>query len=358
MTRAGRTEQTGNRTAAVRGASPCISVVMPVRNAVDTIEQAVTSIRRQTDADWELIVVDDASTDATPALLADCCRRDGRIRIARQDTHLGIAAALNLGLGAARGNYIARMDADDISRPQRLRRQRQFLETHPEIGLVACRVEFGGDRQRQAGYAAYVDWTNSLLTPEAIARNRFVESPLAHPSVMFRRALAVAHGGYRQGAFPEDYELWLRWLEAGVRMAKLADELLVWQDPPQRLSRRDSRYSRMSFYQCKAEYLARWLALHNPSHPEVIVWGAGRETRRRAELLVEHGVEISDYVDIDPNRIGQRIHGRMVLHERQLATPGNVFVVSYVGSRGARNDIRARLCALGYRELVDFVIAA
>ena len=226
------------------------------------------------------------------------------------------------------------------------------------MGLVACRVEFGGNREAQAGYAAYVDWTNSLLEPEAIALNRFVESPLAHPSVMFRRELVDRFGGYRQGAFPEDYELWLRWLDAGVRMAKLPEVLLTWSDPPGRLSRTDGRYSVRAFYECKLEYLARWLAANNPRHPEVIVWGAGRETRKRAELLVRHGIRIVAYVDIDPRKLGQTIHGRPVLREDDLPAPGRGFVVSCVGSRGARDDIRGRLSGRGDVEGVHFILAA
>jgi hypothetical protein len=226
------------------------------------------------------------------------------------------------------------------------------------VRLVGCQVEFGGDRETHAGYALHVDWTNSLTTPEEIGLNRFVESPFAHPSVMFRRELLARHGGYRDGPFPEDYELWLRWLDAGVAMAKLPEKLLVWNDPPGRLSRTDARYSFQAFYETKAVYLARWLARYNPRHPNVVVWGAGRETRKRAEHLVRHGVRVTHYVDIDPRKIGQTIHGRPVLAEDQLPGPAEAFVVSYVGSRGAREDIRHRLTARGFREGAHFVMGA
>src|SRR6185436_16591977 len=113
-----------------------------------------------------------------------------------------------------------------------------FLRTSENrpIGLVGCLVEFGGDRSASEGYALHVDWINALTTPDEIALNRFVESPLAHPSVMFRRELVEKHGGYRAGDFPEDYELWLRWMEAGARMGKVPRVLLTWQDGPGRLS--------------------------------------------------------------------------------------------------------------------------
>lgn len=337
--------------------TPDISVLLPSYNACETLPTAVTSILNQSHTSLELVVIDDGSTDATRDLLALFQARDRRV-VAKTVPHGGIVEALNAGLAICRAPLVARMDADDWSPPERLARQASFLDAHPEVGVVGSRVLFGGDRVSQAGYAAYIDWINGLVTPEAISLNRFIESPFAHPSVMFRRGLTALWGSYRDGPFPEDYELWLRWLDAGVRMAKVDAELLRWDDRPGRLSRTDERYARRAFYACKASYLSRWLARHNAHHPGIIVWGAGRETRKRAEFLVEHGIGIEAYVDIDPRKIGQTIHGRPVLAEHQLPASDQAFVVSYVGSRGARDDIRSRLGARGFREGVNFIVAA
>ena len=337
--------------------TPAISVVLPAFNAAEDLPGSVPSILAQTDPDFELIVVDDGSTDGTAAVARGFADGDDRVRVVRIP-HGGIVPALNAGLDAARAPLVARMDADDWSHPERHRLQRAFLGANPGVGLVGSRVGFGGDREAHAGYAGYVDWINAVRTPADICLNRFVESPFAHPSVMFRRELVGVHGGYRDGEFPEDYELWLRWLDRGVEMAKVDEELVVWNDPPSRLSRTDSRYSFRAFYRCKAEYLARWLERHNPLHPGVVVWGAGRETRKRAEFLTDHGVAITAYVDIDPRKIGNTITGRLVLGEEQLPGAGNCFVLSYVGSRGARDDIRERLSRRGYVEGVDFLAAA
>jgi glycosyltransferase involved in cell wall biosynthesis len=334
-----------------------ISVVMPVHNAAPTLAAAVDSLVGQTDPVWELVAVDDGSTDASGAVLEAYARRDRRIRVIRA-ARRGLVSALNAGLSAATGALVARLDADDVCGPERLALQRRHLETRPELGLVASRVRFGGDPARAAGYARYVGWTNRLLTHEQISLARFVESPLAHPSVMFRRTLVERWGGYADGDFPEDYELWLRWLEAGVRMEKLAESLLAWNDSPTRLSRCDRRYAGEAFYRLKARYLARWLALHNPHHPEVILWGAGRITRKRAQHLVDRGITVGAFVDIDPMKIGRRIGGRPVLSPDELPSPGTAFVVSYVSSSDAREQIEARLQAAGYRRGVDYIAAA
>lgn len=314
-----------------------------MRNGEAHIAAALDSLFAQTGNDFEIVAVDDASTDQTQAILNQRSRGDRRLRVfsTAQGAEQGIVAALNLGIAAAKGRYIARMDADDISHPDRLRLQAEYLDAHVEAGLVASRVEFAGDRQAQRGLALFVDWTNELLTPAAIARSRFVETPIVHPSVMFRRELIGLHGGYRSGDFPEDYELWLRWLEAGVEFAKLPKSLLEWTDRPDRLTRGDTRYRPEAFFRVKAPYIARWLAANNPAHPQVAVWGAGRTARLRFRYLAAEGIEPVAYIDIDPKKLGWKIAGIPVIAPDRI--PAGAFVLIYVGKRGARRLIEDRL---------------
>jgi hypothetical protein len=215
--------------------------------------------------------------------------------------------------------------------------QAEYLDAHADVGLVASRVEFAGNRQAQRGLALFVDWTNDLLTPADIARARFIETPVVHPSVMFRNELIGLYGGYRSGEFPEDYELWLRWLDRGVKFAKLPQFLLEWTDRQDRLTRSDPRYGAEAFFRVKAPYIARWLAVNNPAHPRVVVWGAGRTARRRFRYLAAEGVEPIAYVDIDPKKIGWKIAGVPVISADEI--PGAALVLIYVGKRGARRLI-------------------
>lgn len=336
-------------------AAVAVSVVMPFRNAARTLSTALRSVLDQSRTDWELLAVDDGSTDGATELVRTLARQDPRVRLAELHRR-GLVAALAEGCRLARGRFIARFDADDLCLPTRLARQVDFLESHPEVSVVGSLVEFGGDQETAAGYAEHVAWTNRLVDHESIVLNRFIDSPLPHPSVMFRRELLEKYDGYRDGPFPEDHELWLRWIDAGVRFAKVPEVLLRWNDPPDRLSRRDARYSAEATATLRCKHLAIDLARRREHRP-LWLWGAGRVTRRRFDGLAEHGVEISGFIDIDPDRIGQRSLGRPVVAPAGLPPIDRSFIVSGVGVRGARAEIRETLLASGRREGEDFLIA-
>lgn len=333
-----------------------MSVLLPACNAEACAGRAIASILQQTLADFELILVENGSTDNTLQILKDWALRDARIRLLTLPT-ASIVGALNHGLAHARGAFIVRMDADDFSYPQRLQRQVHHLLRNPDIGLVSCLVRHAGDARRQAGYALYVDWINSLVTEQQIALHRFVESPLAHPSVCFRRELPECFGAWRNGNFPEDYELWLRWLDAGVRIAKIPEPLLDWHDPPTRLSRTDPRYAPAAFFAMKAEYLARWLRTGPAANRPLLIWGAGRQTRTRLRPLNNCGVEVSGWVDINPRQWGQRIEGLPVWSPQSMPAPRECFVISAVTNRGARELISAALEGRGFVLGQDYILA-
>ncbi|MCZ6674633.1 MAG: glycosyltransferase family 2 protein [Verrucomicrobia bacterium] len=335
-----------------------VSVILPVKNAANTLYRAVRSIQVQTLENWELIIVDDGSEDKTSEILRELSASDPRIRVDTQQ-HAGIVAALNHGITCASGKFIARMDADDVSHPDRLRLQFSFLNENPKVGLAGTKINYMGDSEAQRGYAAYVDWTNSLLSWRDIRTSRFIESPFAHPSVMFRKSLLEGNSGpYRSGHFPEDYELWLRWMSQGITMAKLEETLLDWYDPPERLSRKDSRYDPKAFYNTKAKYLADWLRAESHDSRPLWVWGAGRITRKRAGILRGHGIHFSGYIDIDPRKTGSRVENLPVIQPEELDLSNNPYVISYVGNRGARAEIKTYLLNRGLKEEHDFIFAA
>ena len=140
-------------------------------------------------------------------------------------------------------------------------------------------------------------------------RERFVESPLVHPSVVLRTEALRALGGWRDGPFPEDYELWLRAIDAGRRFARLPEVLLRWRDTPSRLTRSDPRYGRDRFLATKLEALCRGPLSGRPA----VVWGAGPIGKSWSRALAAAGRAAAAFVEVDPRKIGTRIHGVPVL---------------------------------------------
>jgi glycosyltransferase involved in cell wall biosynthesis len=185
---------------------PRVSVVMAVYNGERYLREAVDSILGQTFQDFEFIIVEDGSADATPAILDGYT--DPRLVRLRNQGNLGLTRSLNRGLATARGEYIARMDADDVSLPERLECQVAYLEAHPGVGLVAAGFIF----MDQAGGDKLVSWPHTdqqRLREALIQENRF-----CHGVVMLRRACVESVGGYREVfRYAQDYDLWLRILE-------------------------------------------------------------------------------------------------------------------------------------------------
>jgi glycosyltransferase involved in cell wall biosynthesis len=333
-----------------------VSVLMPVYNAEASLQEALHSIQHQTYSDLDILVWNDGSTDRSAAILDAAAKTDPRIRVLGTSTNMGIVAALNGLLAAASTPLLARMDADDIMHPQRIEKQVALLEQYPKCGLVSSLVEHGGDAVSQKGYAEHIAWLNTLLTPEDILLNRFIESPLAHPSVLFRANLVQQLGGYRQGDFPEDYELWLRWLSAGVEMRKVPEPLLIWNDPPGRLSRTSAYCSPEAFSRIKAVYLAKEI---NRIAATRYIWlcGAGRITRKRSNYLLQQGISIAGYIDVNPALSGKTAGGFPVIAPQQIPPPESCVVISYITNRGARTEIARMLEEKGFANGKDYILA-
>jgi cellulose synthase/poly-beta-1,6-N-acetylglucosamine synthase-like glycosyltransferase len=190
--------------------TPRVTVLMSVHNGAAFLTEALDSILRQRFADLELVVVEDGSTDATPAILATYARADSRLRLATNEGNLGLTASLNKGLGLARGELVARQDADDVSEPERLARQVAYLDAHPEIGLVGTLAQ----SIDAAGRPLDHDHFPLALDNAAIQRSLLERNPICHGSVLFRRRLLDQVGFYDSTVGPvEDYDLWLRLAE-------------------------------------------------------------------------------------------------------------------------------------------------
>jgi len=333
--------------------APKVSVVLPFYNAEPTLNRAIESIHAQEFGDFDCFLVDNNSTDRGADLARDWVRKDNRFVLMQESTQ-GVMFASNAGAQKSKGEYLARMDADDRAYPQRLALQVDFLDQNPEYGAVAGKVRHVGDPMLTEGFRRFVEWSNSLLTYEEIYYRRFIEAPVVNPATMWRRETMRRHGMYLSGEFPEDYEMWLRWLDAGVKMAKVPELVLDWHDSDQRLTRTDAIYSDRAFYEIKSHYLAKWLERHNPYHPYVSIWGASRISRRRARILEQHGIRISTYIDTKSSRQIEK----EVLYYQNLPPAGEHFILTYIRQINKRERIQSFLEERGYLEGKSYLLVS
>lgn len=216
---------------------PLVSVLMGVYNCASTLGASIESILAQDYGNLEVIICDDGSSDSTAELLSGWAAKDARIVHLRNETNLGLSSTLNRCMEAARGEYLARMDGDDLSKPDRIGKQVRFLESHPEYALCGSSIELFDS----AGVWGRLDY------PEVVTAASFLlRSPFAHPTVMFRAAALRAAGGYDSSpeiGRSEDYDLFMRLHAAGARGYNLQEYLLSYREELGSFRRRKYRYA-------------------------------------------------------------------------------------------------------------------
>jgi len=263
----------------------------------------------------------------------------------------GLVAALQLGLERCRGEIVARMDADDLVHPDRLRLQADALARDPSLGAIGSLVRCF-PRPLSAGLARLEDWLDSVVSKEECRRARFIEAPLVHPSMTFRRAAVESIGGFREEPWAEDWDLQLRLLEAGYELCKVPEVLLFWRDSPQRLTRTGPAYAHGRMIELRAHHLAR-----GPLRGRLFdVWGAGPTGKRLARALETRGLRPRRFIDVAPEKRVAR--GLEVVPPDALGPPGEALLVCAVGAAGAREEIRQDLARRGYAEGEDYLFAA
>jgi glycosyltransferase involved in cell wall biosynthesis len=334
--------------------SLAISVLLPVRNAAPYLPECIASLRAQTFEDFEVLAVDDGSTDESPHLLSAWATEDSRVSLIRQAPQ-GIVHALEAGRARARGRYLARMDADDIAEPIRFAEQLTLLEGRPDLAGCGAGVRYFPRTEVRGGGARYEDWINAIHTPDDVERNLFIECPLAHPTFFLRADIVDEVGGYTERGWPEDYDLLLRVWRSGGRLAAVDRMLLQWRIHRDRISVRHDSYTPEAFRRCKVHYLLDTLARDRGG---LVVWGAGPIGKAFAREVQRQGGTVRAFVDLDPRKIGQCVHGAPVISPSEADRYRASFAVAAVGQEGAREQIRTELESVGWTEVTDFVAVA
>lgn len=239
---------------------------MPAFNeSAEVMRQSLDSIAAQTLTDFECIVVDESTDPEAAGACRELCQRDSRFRYEHPEKRIGLAASLNFGIAMARAPLIARFDSDDICMPERLQRQVDFLDKHPDIGVLGGALEIMDENCRTLAFRVYPE-----LHP-LIERKLQTTTPIAHPTVMFRKALFDASGGYdSKFRFAEDLDLWLRLANRGVRFANLPDVMVRYR---QQHTSRNPRHWEFNLLARRRNFTMRYLPHRLLGLSIFFIWG-------------------------------------------------------------------------------------
>jgi glycosyltransferase involved in cell wall biosynthesis len=325
-----------------------VTILLPARDAAATLAACLQSVRRQTERHFCCLVVDDGSRDETATLCEDLIRRDARFALLRRPRD-GLVAALQAGMQQIETPFVARMDADDVMHPERIRLQVEALDAASDVSLLGCHTRPFPRYSHGEGTRTYTDWLASMQDERDVRRNRFVESPLLHPTWLGRTQVLRDYG-YRQGSFPEDYDLLLRLSGDGHSLGIVPRVLHAWRRGPTTATAVDPRYSHEAFWRLKAHHLA---AGPLRQCEDYLLWGYGGTGKAMRRALLEHGKRPSTIVEVHPGRLYNRIHGAPVVPPEALGRPpepGEPPLLASVADAAARSIVRGHLSRLGWRE--------
>ncbi|MCG8334401.1 MAG: glycosyltransferase [Proteobacteria bacterium] len=338
-----------------------ISVLLPLYNAEAYLEQCLESILNQTYTQFEVIAVNDGSSDSSSAILSRFSQTDARIKPLHLPKNKGIVAALNAGLSICRGKWVARMDADDLMHPQRLEQQLIGLHSNPGIDILGSRIKlFRYDGELTPGQLRYRDWSNGLLTDAEIKSNMFAESPIMHPTFFLRLETFKYLGGYLENPWAEDYDILLRAYVKGMRFGKLPDILVDKGDHPQRLARTDDRCKRPAMFAAKAHYFVQVPRLRQ-NKSKIMIMGTGSAGRMTYQALKSEGFEIDGFVDNKGSGGDRRVCGKTVFHMdlnqagEFLESHKQTFFLLCIGAEEGRQFVEKVFAESGIVEGMDYL---
>lgn len=279
-----------------------ISIVMPMRNALPYLEECIHSIINQTYSNWELIVVNDHSTDESYQVLKDFSLQDNRIQVLN-NTGKGIIDALKLAYSKSNGSFITRMDADDIMPENKLLLMRNVLVEHPNC-VTTGKIKYIGNNLRE-GYQKYEVWMNELMDNQTHYEQIYRECVIPSPAWMMSRELFDKIKGFSPNIYPEDYDLTLRIYQAKIPITPVKEVVHIWRDYSERTSRNDPNYAFNAFEELKTKYFLE--IDYNPSKT-LVLWGGGKKGKNIALLLQKHKIDFL-WACNNPKKINQSIYG-------------------------------------------------
>jgi len=328
---------------------PLISILTPFKNTSEFLPECLESIIQQTYTNWELLIVDDHSSDHSYTTVNEFVKKDTRIKVFKNSSS-GIINALRLAFKKSSGTYITRMDSDDIMHPKKLELMLNDLQSygkkHIALGLVKYFSKAGiGD-----GYAKYESWLNELTSNGNNYSEIYKECVIPSPCWMLHREDLIACDAFNPNRYPEDYDLTFRFYKNNIKCIPSNTVLHYWRDYSSRASRTDSNYAENHFLDIKLHY---FLELnYNPSRP-LTIWGAGRKGKTIAKLLLKKDINFIWICD-NQKKIGKHIYDLELFHFEYLKTLKSPQSIITVANAEEQDSIKSYFSAMKMQVIKDY----
>lgn len=291
---------------------------MPFKNTAKFIEATLQSILQQSYTNWELLAVNDSSTDESARIVASCAQKYPQIQLL-QNKGKGILPALRTAYQKASGDFITRMDSDDLMLPQQLEVLWSNLQGHPKGFVSTGGVEYFKTGGIGDGFKRYEAWLNTLTARGDNFKAIYKECPIPSPCWMLRKSDLDSIAAFEADVYPEDYDLVFRMYAKGFKVVPCKQVLLQWRDYPERSSRNDPHYADFTFTNIKMHY---FLKLDWHQEKALLLWGAGKKGKKIAAYLTTKDIDFT-WISRDSNKVGNHIQGKKIQGMDALMHPQN-----------------------------------
>ena len=328
---------------------PLISILVPCKNTQLFLNECLDSIISQTYTHWELLIIDDNSTDNSYNLVNDYAKKDNRIKLFKNEGS-GIINALKLAFSKSKGDYITRMDSDDIMPDIKLKTLLNNLQLHGKKHIATGLVSYFSAEGISDGYRKYEQWLNSLTANGSNYTEIYKECVIPSPCWMIAREDFLAIDAFNPTRYPEDYDLTFRFYQANYNVISCNKVLHLWRDYGTRASRTDANYAENSFIDIKLHY---FLKLDFDNSKPLVIWGAGNKGKTIAKKLKALNIKF-EWICDNPKKIGKHIYDVEMKPFQYLETLAHFQTIVSVANKDEQANIRAYFSKLNTKSMLDY----
>lgn len=329
---------------------PLVSILIPFKNTEKYLKACIDSIIEQTYSNWELLIVDDHSSDSSHNLVNAYAVKDIRIKLFKNSGY-GIIDALQLAFSKSSGDLITRMDSDDVMRQNKIEILAKNLLKYGKQHLAIGLVNYFSQEGIKNGYKSYEVWLNNLTKTGANYSEIYKECVIPSPCWMIYRQDLIACGAFNPKRYPEDYELAFRFYKHGFKCIPCNEVLHDWRDYNTRTSRTNIHYAENHFIDLKLHY---FLELDFNKNKTLVLWGAGNKGKKLAKLLIYKKIHFQWICD-NPKKIGKDIYGKLLKPFEFLEAIENTQSIITVANKAAQKEIKNYMGKLNLKSFEDYI---